>query len=147
MKKRNKLASLLLGLVFAISTVAVGCKSGGSTEIEDACEDFCEYINDCAGIPEVQKFCEEDCEDDFEKADEFDGDDCVESQLVLLDCEVGLTCSEVLEFQDLRLRDATLDNLRAGDLLCMSGMPLDCCEAELIDVVDVKCPETIVIIP
>lgn len=36
MKTWNKLAPLLLGVVFAISIVAMGCSGGGSSEIEDA---------------------------------------------------------------------------------------------------------------
>lgn len=141
MTNRNKLASILLGLALAISAAALGCNGGGSSEIEDTCEDFCKASTGCGDVPDAQGLCEDECADDFDQADEFDGEECVDAQLATLECAEALACADLLKFITIRLNATKLGSLLLGNLLCVPGVR-DCCETELLNAV-VACPETV----
>jgi hypothetical protein len=141
MTNRNQLASILIGFAFAISAAAVGCSGGGSSEIEDLCEDFCEASLACVDLDDAQSLCEDECNDDFEEAEELDGEVCVDTQMVGLECAEALACPVLLDFLAIELKStANLIQLFLGNLLCVPGVQ-DCCETELLDNLR-DCPET-----
>lgn len=103
---------------------------------------MCEAINSCADFPEANAECKRGCSDDFDDAEEFDGDDCVDSRLVAFSCVEKLSCEEILEFVNLEVRAQDLADLLVGDVLCVKdGMTIDCCEAELATVIG-NCEKT-----
>ena len=141
MKIRNKLAPFLLGLSFARVLVGFGCSGGGSSEIEDLCEDFCDHSTTCGEVPDAQSLCVSECEDDFESAEELDGEECVEAQIVALTCAEGLVCPDLFEFLREDITATDIIPLFLGNLLCEVGLPHDCCEAELLGMLG-ACPVT-----
>lgn len=148
MRNRNKLASLLLGLVFAISTVAMGCGGGGSSEMEDACSDVCEAIDECEPQPGATSLCIKSCVDEFDDADEFDGEACVDARFAAFSCAEKLVCDDLFTLLAFEVREELLGRLLVGELLCEEktlGNPVvilgDCCEFELAAMVG-NCPET-----
>jgi hypothetical protein len=141
MTNRNQLASILIGFAFAISAAAVGCSGGGSSEIEDLCEDFCEASLECVDLDDAQSLCEDECNDDFEEAEDLDGEMCVDTQVAASECAEALPCDVLLPFLAIELKSpAAVTKLFFGDYLCVLGVQ-DCCETELL-VNYTACPET-----
>ncbi len=144
MRHRNQWTRhlLALALVFAIAAAGMACSGGGgSSEIEDVCEAFCEASTTCTDIPDAQSLCEDECVDDFDRAENLDGDECVDEQLAAMVCAEQLACPDLNKFNSLTFRQSSdVVELFLGRKLCDLSV-VDCCEEELLKNI-VKCPDS-----
>jgi len=142
MRHRNQWTRYLLALVFAIAAAGMACSGGGGgSEIEDVCEAFCEASTTCTDIPDAQSLCEDECVEDFERAEDLDGDECVDEQLAAMVCAEQLACPNLNKFNSLRFRRSSdIVQLFLGNKLCVLGVR-DCCEDELLQNI-AACPDT-----
>ena len=152
MKKLMGLTPLLLALL-----LAGGCgKSGSGNVFSDICDDYCDRVGVCTGTEFADKQCVERCLRVYDRVEEVertnDEQGCTAANTAAFKCasttktddgsDNGLTCSELKEYLVTPLREAAFVRLRdEGKFICSkkNGDDLDCCEQELVDVVD-ACP-------
>lgn len=140
MKKLMGLTPLLLALL-----LAGGCgKSGSGNVISDTCDDYCDRVGVCTLTEFADKQCVERCLRVYDRVEEVertnDEQGCTQANTDAFECATALTCSELKEYLVTPLREAAFVRLRdEGKFICENGIPLDCCEQELVDVVD-ACP-------
>ena len=143
MKKLMGLTPLLLALL-----LAGGCgKSGSGNVISDTCDDYCDRVGFCTGTEFADKQCVERCLRVYDRVEEVertnDEQGCTDANTDAFECATTeLDCGQLKAYLVTPLREAAFVRLRdEGKFICSkkNGDDLDCCEQELVDVVD-ACP-------
>jgi len=134
------MGSTLLLLALALPT---GCgKSEGGGPIADVCDSYCAAISIC-NPQDAEKQCIDRCRGVFDKVDDKeDGPICIAANLDSFICATNLECFELNQFLSEPLRATGFVKMRdGGEFICEPSLPLDCCEQELVDVVE-SCPNS-----
>ena len=85
-------------MILALSMFGASCSGGGGTDAAEACEDFCDRVDDCFDdFPKGE--CDAEC-DDIDDDDDIDGD-CDDAIKDLFQCAEDLTCDTFVELDSL----------------------------------------------
>ena len=141
MTKLMRLTPLLLAFL-----LAWGCgKSDGGNVFSDTCEDYCEAIGVCLETQPGQKLCVEDCLEVYDRVVETgDTQVCTDKNTDAFVCATELACDILKEYLVEKVTRTIFVRMQVGNFIhhldCIDTI-LDCCEPELVDVIN-ECPNS-----